>query len=449
MFNRLSKQNTGDSSGSNMINRKLLSKQNTGDTVVDMNHVVDEEEPTKEQLKQLKHQQQLDATREKLTSAAGGSIDAGSFRVPLQWRGYSWRRLKQWGSKTKTSLPFNRTPLTLPSPSSVDPVKGNTPKSIGNALSSHGKLIKSRVTVHKCCRFMKTLLMCTLVGVLIAFVFAQIYQDVHTVEPCLKAERVQLELASPRMDGKGKVLNGLKFPKIIHQQWKTDTVPEGKYTEWHEAWVALYPEPEFTHMLWTDTNGRELIQQDYPFFLKTYDNYKFGIQRADAVRYFVLHKYGGIYADLDYEPLVNFWDHLPKDRVSLIESPYKYNEEVQNSLMAGPIGDPFWNTTFKVLMEKGDEPVLKATGPMFLDAMITRNEEPYHMLPCENFQRMPFVQEEGEVSPFISRLHRNVLGRLMPMKYCGEFKDMSCQFGKHHNTASYLAETGILNLIWT
>lgn len=37
----------------------------------------------------------------------------------------------------------------------------------------------------------------------------------------------------------------------------------------------------------------------YPWFLSTWDNYPYNIQRADAIRYFVLLHYGGIYIDLD------------------------------------------------------------------------------------------------------------------------------------------------------
>jgi inositol phosphorylceramide mannosyltransferase catalytic subunit len=33
--------------------------------------------------------------------------------------------------------------------------------------------------------------------------------------------------------------------------------------------------------------------------LETFDGYQFPIQRADAIRYFVLAYYGGIYIDLD------------------------------------------------------------------------------------------------------------------------------------------------------
>ena len=37
----------------------------------------------------------------------------------------------------------------------------------------------------------------------------------------------------------------------------------------------------------------------YPWFLETWDNYPFNIERADAIRYFVLAHYGGVYIDLD------------------------------------------------------------------------------------------------------------------------------------------------------
>lgn len=37
----------------------------------------------------------------------------------------------------------------------------------------------------------------------------------------------------------------------------------------------------------------------YPWFLETFDGYRFPIQRADAIRYFVLAHFGGIYIDLD------------------------------------------------------------------------------------------------------------------------------------------------------
>lgn len=51
--------------------------------------------------------------------------------------------------------------------------------------------------------------------------------------------------------------------------------------------------------MWTDAKSRELIATEYPWFLNTFDNYTQPIQRADAIRYFVLAHFGGIYLDLD------------------------------------------------------------------------------------------------------------------------------------------------------
>jgi mannosyltransferase OCH1-like enzyme len=51
--------------------------------------------------------------------------------------------------------------------------------------------------------------------------------------------------------------------------------------------------------LWTDESARKFLAIEYPWFLDTWDAYAFPIQRADALRYFVLHHFGGVYLDMD------------------------------------------------------------------------------------------------------------------------------------------------------
>jgi len=287
-----------------------------------------------------------------------------------------------------------------------------------------------------------------LLGLLVVYlVFTSIFAFLNTEDPCIVAKRSlkAVDYPTPRFD----MPPGWKpeLPKIIHQQWKGSNIPNEKYVEWQKEWKKLYPEPEYQHILWTDRSQRDLIKDHYNWFLRYYDSYEFGIQRADAVRYFIMYHYGGLYADLDYEPLSNFWEYLPKDRISLVESPYLYNELVQNSLMSSPKGDPFWEHAFKILVAEHDKPVLSATGPVFLDTTVRTNFEPFHKLPCENFQRIPLGEHDD--SPFLTLFHRELLGRLFPMKQCGEYHDKECQFARHHNTASYLKDTGVLKLIWT
>lgn len=230
-------------------------------------------------------------------------------------------------------------------------------------------------------------------------------------------------------------------PKIIHQQWKTNTVPV-KFMKWRKKWLTLYPEPEYTHMLWTDKNGRELIEMQYPWFLETYDSYEHNINRADAARYFILHHYGGIYADLDYEPQSNFYEHLPPNQVAMVESPYYWNEKTQNCLMSSPKNDPFWVDLFTVLIKnsKKDE-VLEATGPILLDEAMEYSVHPSYILPCENFQRVPLGEYDQTL--WTTVYDREIMFRLKPIsKNCGYYSNDQCHFGKHHNTVSYRTTSG-------
>jgi len=51
--------------------------------------------------------------------------------------------------------------------------------------------------------------------------------------------------------------------------------------------------------LWADASSRNFIKIHYPWFLSTYDGYKFPVQRVDALRYLLMLYYGGIYIDLE------------------------------------------------------------------------------------------------------------------------------------------------------
>ena len=231
------------------------------------------------------------------------------------------------------------------------------------------------------------------------------------------------------------------IPKIIHQQWKNDNIPD-KFMKWRNKFLQYFPEPEFQHMIWTDKKARELIENYYPWFLTTYDGYKHNINRADAARYFILHRYGGIYADLDYEPMINFYEYLPPNQVSMVESPYYWNEKTQNCLMSSPKYDPFWVDLFAILIKNAKrKEVLEATGPKMLDEAMKNSVHPTFVLPCENFQRVPLGEYDQTL--WTTVYDREVMFRLKPIsKHCGYFNNDQCHFGKHHNTVSYRTTSG-------
>ncbi|CUM67761.1 uncharacterized protein PRCAT00005466001 [Priceomyces carsonii] len=86
------------------------------------------------------------------------------------------------------------------------------------------------------------------------------------------------------------------IPKIIHQTYKTDEIPE-MWKPGQQACLDLHP--DYQYILWTDQMSRDFISEEYPWFLPTWDSYIYPIQRADAIRYFALSHYGGVYIDLD------------------------------------------------------------------------------------------------------------------------------------------------------
>jgi mannosyltransferase OCH1-like enzyme len=64
-------------------------------------------------------------------------------------------------------------------------------------------------------------------------------------------------------------------------------------------WRTLTDVVSSAAQLWTDNNSREFIETEYAWFLRTYDGYRYPVQRVDALKYFLMLHYGGIYLDLD------------------------------------------------------------------------------------------------------------------------------------------------------
>jgi GT2 family glycosyltransferase len=162
------------------------------------------------------------------------------------------------------------------------------------------------------------------------------------------------------------------IPHILHQTWKTQNIPDDLLA-YRQSWKDCHP--DWTFYLWTDFDNREFIRKQYSWFLPIYDAYPEAIMRADAVRYFILHHFGGVYADLDYECLQSMEPLLEGKRLVFGLEPEKHLEIdmvrernldriVCNAWMASVPAHPFWDHVHRKLVEYHDqEGVLDATGP--------------------------------------------------------------------------------------
>ena len=165
------------------------------------------------------------------------------------------------------------------------------------------------------------------------------------------------------------------IPRIIHQTWKTADVPEN-LRFFQKTWLAHHPGWEYR--FWTDADCRHFIAAQYPLFLPIYDDYAAPICRADAIRYFLLRHFGGVYADLDFEclrPLAPLLEgrgavlgleptsHVASHR----QQGYELDWIICNALMASEPGHPFWDHVLARLIETANQSgPLDATGPFFL-----------------------------------------------------------------------------------
>ena len=165
-----------------------------------------------------------------------------------------------------------------------------------------------------------------------------------------------------------------KVTKIIHQSWKIRKIPR-VFERFYPSWKKCFP--NWTHLLWTDEDNRNLVIDHFPWFLEIYDSFPQEIYRADVSRYLYLYRYGGLYTDMDNECLSPF-EHLLEnytivfgsidnvDRVSPLRNYY-----VQNSFMYSNPRQSFWlelvrNIKFQY---NYDSPVV-VTGPDHLSLMI-------------------------------------------------------------------------------
>lgn len=192
------------------------------------------------------------------------------------------------------------------------------------------------------------------------------------------------------------------IPKIIHQ-----TAPSDK-SKWPEIWYRCQESwrthfPDYEYRMWTDEDLDNFMKDKYPEYWPMYQKYPRKIQRIDAARYFILHEYGGIYADMDFECLRPFMHRVDETKVGVAESQHieDNGEEFQNALMISPEKHPFWLEVFKDLKEHANDPAdgggpIWTTGPQVIVRTYKKNSHLMQPLPRANFAPKTVPHSSGK-----------------------------------------------------
>ena len=172
------------------------------------------------------------------------------------------------------------------------------------------------------------------------------------------------------------------IPKIIHQHWENCNIPAGIDREWISSWSTKHP--DWQYWFWSEDDVRCFLKREYPDFLNYYNSYSIGVSkggifRADAMRYFVLSHFGGVYADLDAECLKPLDAWIGGENSCVVseetpEHPYLVFEKEEgnliNAVMMCAPGHPFMINIREELPRRVTEPdILKATGPLLVTDM--------------------------------------------------------------------------------
>jgi mannosyltransferase OCH1-like enzyme len=173
------------------------------------------------------------------------------------------------------------------------------------------------------------------------------------------------------------------IPKIIHQTWNTQDVPY-YLRDFQKSWINEHP--TWDYWLWTEEDNFNFIKNNYSFFLDTYTKYTKYIQKADAIRYFLLYHYGGIYADLDFQALRSMDDLIVNKELVFGAEPLQHAKEQKRSVIIGnaimmsvPRHD-FWKNVFNELITRSHSTdVLYSTGPFLITDMVLKYHQEFNI----------------------------------------------------------------------
>lgn len=168
--------------------------------------------------------------------------------------------------------------------------------------------------------------------------------------------------------------------------------------------------PMMYHLVWNRKHCVSLIRKHYAEFEGLFFALPHEIQRCDFARYCILHRYGGIYADMDYKctkPFEQVWALWNSHDVYLVQSPHSPGDQkyVSNSLMIARIrGHDFWRVLMSEILQASNRmqwlsrhfEVMYTTGPAMLTRVfnIYRFRYKLHYLPAELFHPLSLYKRE-------------------------------------------------------
>jgi hypothetical protein len=194
------------------------------------------------------------------------------------------------------------------------------------------------------------------------------------------------------------IVESLLIPRIIHQTWPARTIPFD-FLGFVDSWRRFHPQWEYR--LWSDDDIHRFIAKHYPDFLGQFDAYSDPIRRAGAVRYFLLHHFGGLFVDLDVRARAAIDPLLAgKSCVAARSRQSRARDDsrlIGNAILAAVPRHPLPATVIRRLPEFRHRPdALSSTGALMLTQVFDAFQQPETVYLAPTEQLDPLTPEQAE-----------------------------------------------------
>lgn len=175
------------------------------------------------------------------------------------------------------------------------------------------------------------------------------------------------------------------IPRILHQVWLGNSNLPLQFCQWQKRWQELHP--RWLYHLWTDNHLAKFLPEP---LLSLCVNMKNKGEASDILRYAVLFQMGGVYVDMDMEPLRSIEPLLTSNKPFVgLESNKQFS--IGNAILAAGPKDRFFAQLLKEIPNYRDRArVFERTGPQFVTENYKKSDYKPRVLPYPYFyQRYP------------------------------------------------------------
>lgn len=195
-----------------------------------------------------------------------------------------------------------------------------------------------------------------------------------------------------------------RIPKVIHRIWLGGPMPP-VVARYGKAWRDLHP--GWLVRTWRDWDLPALTHQEW------FDRAASPAQRADIARLELLHRYGGVYVDTDFEPLKPLDDLIAGTSCFIATEDGRW---LATGIMGAVPGHPFVADLIDGLpgsiQENRDAPPNQQTGPKYVTGRYrayteAHPDDPVTVFPAALFYPYHFTEPEraGDAFPDAYAVH--------------------------------------------